>query len=119
MFSRTAPEDVREEMATIMSEFHPVGLRAMSRSSAEMDTRDLLPRIDVPTLLLWGSDDSRSPMHVAEQFLAAIAGADLEVIPQAGHVSNMEQPDAFNAHVAHFCLQRNEPTRTMGPGGAS
>jgi pimeloyl-ACP methyl ester carboxylesterase len=71
-----------------------------------MDTRELLPRIAVPTLVLWGADDRRSPMHVAEQLHDAIPTSELAVIPKAGHVSNMEQPEAFNAHVTRFCLAR-------------
>jgi len=41
---------------------------------------------------------------VAELFRGAIRGAELAVIPRAGHVSNMEQPEAFDAHVRRFCL---------------
>lgn len=104
MFTQAVPKNVREELGAIMSEFHPVGFRAMSRSSAETDTRDILPRIDVPTLVLWGGDDRRSPIHIAEQIHTAVANSELAVIPGAGHVSNMEQPDAFNAHVRRFCL---------------
>jgi pimeloyl-ACP methyl ester carboxylesterase len=107
LFTDAAPQDLREEMSAIISEFHPIGFRLMSLSSAEMDTRNLLPRIDVPTLLLWGDDDRRSPMYVAEAFQAAIPGAELAIIPNAGHMSNMEQPDAFNAHVRRFCLERD------------
>ena len=95
---------MREELSAIVSEFHPVGFRLMSLSSAEVDTRDLLPKIDVATLLLWGDEDRRSPLPVAEQFHAAIPGAELAIIPNAGHVSNMEQPEAFNGHVRRFCL---------------
>ena len=105
LFTDTAPQGLREEMSAIVSDFHPIGFRSMSLSSAETDTRDLLPRIDVPTLLLWGDDDRRSPMDVAEQFHAAIPGAELVIIPNAGHVSNMEQPEAFNGHVRRFCLK--------------
>jgi pimeloyl-ACP methyl ester carboxylesterase len=76
----------------------------MSLSSAEMDTRTLLTTIDVATLVLWGDDDRRSPMHIAEQLSAAIPRAELVIIPNAGHLSNMEQPEAFNAHVRRFCL---------------
>lgn len=104
MFSESAPAELWDEQAAIMSQFHPPGFRVMTQSSADMDTRDLLPAIDVPTLLLWGEDDQRSPLHIAEQFRAAIPGAELAVIPGAGHVSNMEQPDAFNDHVRRFCL---------------
>jgi pimeloyl-ACP methyl ester carboxylesterase len=107
IFSDGAPQDIQEEQSIIMSEFHPVGFRLMSISSAEMDTRDLLPRIQVPTLLLWGDVERRSPIHVAEQLHTAIPGAELAIIPEAGHLSNMEQPDVFNVHVRRFCLSRD------------
>jgi pimeloyl-ACP methyl ester carboxylesterase len=103
VFTENAPQDLREEFAAIVSEFHPLGFRLMSLSSAEVDTRELLPRIDVATLLLWGDDDRRSSMSVAEQFHSAIPGAELAIIPGAGHLSNMEQPEAFNAQVRRFC----------------
>jgi pimeloyl-ACP methyl ester carboxylesterase len=97
-------QHLRQELSAIVSEFHPVGFRLMSLSSAEVDTRGLLPSLDVATMVLWGDDDRRSPLHVAEQFHAAIPGAELAIIPNAGHLSNMEQPDAFNGHVRRFCL---------------
>ena len=107
IFSDGAPRDIQDEQAAIMSEFHPVGFRLMSISSAETDTRELLPRIQVPTLLLWGDRDRRSPVHVAEQLRAAIPGAELAIIPEAGHLSNMEQPEVFNVHVRRFCLTQD------------
>lgn len=106
MFTDAVAREVRDELSAIMTDFHPVGFRVMSRSSAEMDTRALLPTIKVPTLLLWGDSDQRSPLSIAEQFSAAIPGAELAIVPNAGHVSNMEQPGAFNAHVRRFCLAR-------------
>jgi pimeloyl-ACP methyl ester carboxylesterase len=107
MFTDGVSEDVRAELTAIMSDFHPVGFRVMARSSAEMDTRALLPTIDVPTLVLWGADDRRSSMAVAEQLRSTIPRAELAIITGAGHVSNMEQPEAFNAHVRRFCLGRD------------
>jgi pimeloyl-ACP methyl ester carboxylesterase len=107
LFTDSVPREVREEMSAIVSEFHPIGFRLMSMSSAEMDTRDFLPNIEVPTLVLWGDDDRRSPMHVAEQLHATIPGSELAIIPNAGHLSNMEQPEAFNAQVRRFCLERD------------
>jgi pimeloyl-ACP methyl ester carboxylesterase len=103
MFTDDVAPEIPEALAAIMSEFRPAGFRLMSISSAEMDTRDLLPTIDVPTLVLWGADDRRSPVLVAEQMSSAIPGAELVVIPNAGHVSNMEQPAAFDEHVRRFC----------------
>jgi pimeloyl-ACP methyl ester carboxylesterase len=107
MFTASVSRDVREELSVIISEFHPIGFRLMSMSSADTDTRDLLPSIGVPTLVLWGDEDRRSPIHIAEQLHVAIPGAELAIIPNAGHVSNMEQPDAFNAHVRRFCLEHD------------
>ncbi len=104
IFSDAAPQGLREEFAAIAAEFHPVGFRLMSQSSAAVDTRELLPRITTPTLLLWGSDDRRSPLAVAEQIHSAIPGSQLVVIPNAGHLSNMERPDVFSHHVRRFCL---------------
>jgi pimeloyl-ACP methyl ester carboxylesterase len=105
VFTDAAPQHLRDQFAGIVSGFHPAGFRLMSLSSAEVDTRDLLPRIEVATLLLWGDDDRRSPLHIAEQFRAAIPGAELSIIPKAGHLSNMEQPELFDGHVRDFCLR--------------
>jgi pimeloyl-ACP methyl ester carboxylesterase len=104
MFSESVTHEVREELASIMSDFHPVGFQLMAKSTADTDTTNLLPTIEVPTLLLWGDDDRRSPMSIATQLRDAIPNAELAVIANAGHVSNMEQPEAFNAQVRRFCL---------------
>jgi pimeloyl-ACP methyl ester carboxylesterase len=84
------------------------GVRAPSLAAqllvmAAADTRDLLPRIAVPTLLIWGERDERSPLFVARQFQEAIPDAELVVIPDCGHLSNLERPDRFNAAVRAFC----------------
>jgi pimeloyl-ACP methyl ester carboxylesterase len=70
---------------------------------AEADQRDLLPRIAVPILLIWGERDARSPLSVARQFEQAIPDSKLVVIPGAGHVSNLEQPETFNDAIREFC----------------
>lgn len=104
MFSESPTQEVREELASIMSDFHPVGFRLMATALAKADTRDLLPNIRVPTLLVWGEADKRSPISVAYQIRDAIPGARLAVISGAGHVSNLEEPVQFNTIVRDFCL---------------
>ena len=89
-----------EEMAAAV---RPESMRTALLVMAEADQRDLLPRIAVPTLLIWGELDARSPLTVASQFEEAIPDAKLVVIPGAGHVSNLEQPEAFNDAVREFC----------------
>lgn len=98
----TSPES-GHELASIMSDFHPAGVQLMAHSMAEADLRDVLPRIGVPTLLLWGEHDHRSPRSIAEQMRAAIPRAKLALIPDAGHDSNIDQPGRFNAEVRNFC----------------
>jgi pimeloyl-ACP methyl ester carboxylesterase len=89
-----------EEMA---ADVRPESMRTALLVMAEVDQRDLLPRIAVPTLLIWGELDARSPLTVARQFKEAIPDSKLVVIPGAGHVSNLEQPKAFNDAVREFC----------------
>ena len=74
---------------------------------AETDQRDLLPRIAVPTLLIWGELDARSPLSVARQFEQAIPDTKLVVIPRCGHVSNLEQPERST----RLCESSAAPTR--------
>jgi len=57
----------------------------------------------VPTLLIWGELDARSPLSVARQFDEAIPDTELVVIEVAGHMSNLEQPERVNQAVCRFC----------------
>jgi pimeloyl-ACP methyl ester carboxylesterase len=105
LLSSDAPAALVTELISIMSESRPASIKITAAVMAHSDQRDLLPLIDVPTLLLWGELDARAPLYVARQFHDAIPGARLAVIPAAGHVSNMEQPERFNAEVRDFCRQ--------------
>lgn len=102
LLTANAPAGAADEVAAIMAEFHPVGARVMARSLAREDLRDVLPRIAVPTLLLYGSADVRSPLRVAEALQAQIPGARLAAMPGVGHLSNIDAPELFNARVRAF-----------------
>lgn len=95
-----------EEMAAAV---RPQSLRTQLFLMAEADQRDVLPRIAVPTLLIWGELDARSPLSVAHQFEQAIPHTNLVVIAGCGDVSNLEQPEQFNKAVRDFC--RAHPPR--------
>ena len=102
-FTEAVSHDARAAMSEVVSAFHPLGFRLMAKSLADTDTTQLLPNIAVPTLLLWGDGDQRSPMNIAIRLRDAIPNAELAVLAHAGHVSNREQPEAFNAQVRRFC----------------
>jgi pimeloyl-ACP methyl ester carboxylesterase len=101
MFSKTMPRETVNDFRASMQAFHPRGFRAMARASAE-DVRDVLPHVDVPTLLVYGDRDVRAPLTVAEELHTAISGSRLVVLPDAGHLCNIEAPDQFNAAVRDF-----------------
>jgi len=66
------------------------------------DSRPLLGTIRVPTLILVGREDVLTPPKLAEGMAAGITGAKLVVVEEAGHLSNLEQPVAFNDAVRKF-----------------
>ena len=104
MLTDSAPAELVEEFAASVREFHPVGLRANARAFAAADLRDVLPRVAVPTLLLYGDRDVRAPRNVAHDIHAGIAGSKLVVIPGAGHACNIDAPERFNAEVRAFLM---------------
>jgi len=104
MFSESPTQEAQEELASIMAAFHPLGFRLMATALAKADSRFLLPTIRVPTLLVWGDADKRSPLEVAYKMHDAIPKARLAVISGAGHASNLEKPAQFSAIVRDFVL---------------
>jgi pimeloyl-ACP methyl ester carboxylesterase len=73
-------------------------IAAASLGMAERaDARPLLPDIDVPTTVLVGSADTLTPPPMSETMVAAIPQAELVVLDDAGHLSNLEAPDGFTA----------------------
>jgi pimeloyl-ACP methyl ester carboxylesterase len=103
LFAGDPPTEFLPLLEQISAAVRPDGLRTQLSVMAKADQRDLLPRIAVPTLLIWGELDARSPLSVAEQFEQAIPDTKLVVLPGAGHVSNLEQPERFNEAVREFC----------------
>lgn len=97
-----APASVTGELASIIADFDPDGMRVMIRALAEADLREGLSTLAAPTLLVWGEQDVRSPLTVADDLHSRIAGSQLVVIPGVGHLSHFEAPDRFNAEVRSF-----------------
>jgi pimeloyl-ACP methyl ester carboxylesterase len=103
LFAAEPPAAVEELLDAVAADVRPASLEREVEIMAAADLNDHLPRIHVPTLLIWGERDARSPLTVARAFADAIAGSRLVVIPGAGHVSNLERPDEFDRAVRDFC----------------
>ena len=79
------------------------GIAAASRGMAQRsDSTDLLPTISCPTLVLVGENDVFTPPGVVQAYAAHISGVQFAVLPYAGHLSNVEQPQAFLDTVRNF-----------------
>jgi pimeloyl-ACP methyl ester carboxylesterase len=66
------------------------------------DARPLLPSIKCPTLVLVGDDDELTPPSLAQELAAGIPGSRLVVVPDCGHLSTMERPEAVNAALVQW-----------------
>jgi pimeloyl-ACP methyl ester carboxylesterase len=75
------------------------GQRGLAARPASFET---LPTINVPTLVLVGEHDMLTPPSDAQALADGIPNAKLVTIDQAGHMSNMENPEAFNAALVDF-----------------
>ena len=66
------------------------------------ETCDQLPEINIPVLIMVGQEDKITPIAAAQQMHEKILNSKLEIIQQAGHLSNLESPTVFNAHLVNF-----------------
>jgi pimeloyl-ACP methyl ester carboxylesterase len=86
---------------TILQMAADTGLEAFQRQEAAIigrpDNRPLLPGIRCPTLVLVGEQDALTPPALAREIAAGIPGARLEVVPDCGHLSTLERPEAVNS----------------------
>jgi pimeloyl-ACP methyl ester carboxylesterase len=100
------PETVARARAMAVAN-PPEGVAAALRGMAlRPDSTDLLPRIACPTLVIVGEQDALTPVADARALFERIPNAQLEVLADAGHLSNLEQPAEFTAIVARFLQAR-------------
>jgi pimeloyl-ACP methyl ester carboxylesterase len=101
-FARPVAPETLGLVRSLMLEVRPEGTRPMLSAFAEADLRAMLSTIAVPTLLLYGGADVRSPRPVAEALNVGIPGSELVLLPGVGHLCNLEAPEEFNAEVRRF-----------------
>jgi len=77
-------------------------MAALGALAARADMTAALPKMTVPTCVIVGAQDKITPLLLSETMRSRIPGAELHVIPDAGHFSNAENPDAFNARLVAF-----------------
>ena len=95
-FSAQQPELV-QRLQTMLGATSPSGYAANCLAVRDSDLRAEIQRIQTPTLVIAGALDAGTPPVMAERIAARIPGAALTVLPEASHLSVLEQPQAFMA----------------------
>ena len=77
-------------------------VRQLNAIMSRPDSRPLLSSIKCPTMVLVGEDDVATPPELNKEIAAGISGAKLTVVPDSGHLSTLEKPDAVNAALTEW-----------------
>lgn len=77
-------------------------MAALAALASRGDMTAALPGIKVPAAVLVGSQDKITPLPLSELMRSRIPGAELHIVPDAGHFSNAENPEAFNERLVSF-----------------
>jgi pimeloyl-ACP methyl ester carboxylesterase len=103
LLDEAAPQELREELMTMVADPTQIGYPLMARTIADLDTRDLLPRICISILPVWGDADERAPISIAHQLREAIPRGKACHHARRGTPQQSRQPAPFNAQVRAFC----------------
>jgi non-heme chloroperoxidase len=103
-FTKGAPERLLKEAAEMIAVQPAIAITSAMRAIMQRsDSTAMQSRINCPTMVICGEHDTLTPPETAKAMARAIPGATLEIIAAAGHISNLEQPEAFNkALFAHL-----------------
>jgi 3-oxoadipate enol-lactonase len=95
--------ELRRAVADWIAGARPAGVAAASRGMAERpDRTGLLAGVSVPALVVVGEEDTLTPPDESRSMAERIPGAELVVIPGAGHLSSLERPEAFDQALGRF-----------------
>ena len=101
--TREKRPDIYDATHRVMAQSEAEGIvGALEAMIARPDSTPLLGGIDVPTLVVGGEEDAITPPKTIRALHQAIPGSRLEIIAQAGHLSNVERPAAFNTIMSEF-----------------
>lgn len=100
--TREKKPDVVERAKHLMDNPAAGFIGALEAMKQRPDSTDLLTSITVPTLVIVGENDTVTPPELSRKVHEHVGGSRLVVIPEAGHLSNLEAPEAFNGALGEF-----------------
>lgn len=99
---RKSSKDKVESVATLIRNTPVAGYAGCCAAIPKINLTARLKEIRTPTLVICGENDPGTPPAMAREIQQNIPGAKLVLIPQAAHLANVEQPEAFNRALAEF-----------------
>ena len=107
LLAQPADPGTRREVVDTMSRIDPAAYRIGAEAVWLANQRNRAEAICVPTLIICGEEDKATPQVLSHELQSMIPGSRLEMIPCAGHLTNLEKPDAFNSIVGQFLTHLN------------
>ena len=102
LLAQPADPEVRREVVETMSRIDPAAYRIGAEAVWLADQRDRAEAIRVPTLVIVGDQDLVTPVDLSNELVDLIPDARMQLIHGAGHLGNLEKPDAFNRLIDDF-----------------
>ena len=103
---RNARKDVIEPVAHMITSTSVTGYAGCCHAIPRINCTDELHTITCPVQIIVGEQDAGTPVAMSEAIHAAIPGSELVIIPEASHLSNLEQPEKFNIALDRFLSAR-------------
>jgi 3-oxoadipate enol-lactonase len=102
LLAQPADPATRSEVIATMARIDPAAYRIGAEAVWLADQRERADEIRVPTLVLCGTEDRVTPPALSRELARLIPGAQSALVEGAGHLANIERPDAFNTIVGAF-----------------
>lgn len=103
------PELVDEVYSITNNRLKAIKIIALAKSAIRNNLGEELNQIKLPTLLIWGNNDTVTPPFVAREFNKLIPNSELYFIDKCGHAPMMEVPDEFNSILHKFLKKLSAP----------
>ena len=93
---------VLDQVRTMIRSTPPRGYTGCCHAIAALNLTDHLKAITLPTLIIVGEDDPATPVAASHVIHEQVRGSELVILKSAAHLSNLEQPEAFNQALTAF-----------------
>lgn len=108
LVSENCPAPIREELHRSILQLRVDSYLKTLRASTTFNQQDTLHLLEMPIQLIFGSEDRLTPPEIGEDMMGMLADARLAILDGAGHLSNLETPEAFNHVLAAFLAMHRD-----------